>query len=115
LTVRRLRNAVGAFAADGGITGIRLEEIRACVSEAVTNAVVHAFRDGREPGTIVARAELGPSALEVVICDDGIGFAPRSDSPGLGLGMPTIAALATSIALSVPAGGGTELRMVFAI
>jgi PAS domain S-box-containing protein len=39
---------------------------------------------------------------------------PRADSPGLGLGLPTIGRLAALVDLREPPGGGTELSMTFA-
>jgi PAS domain-containing protein len=39
---------------------------------------------------------------------------PRADSPGLGLGLPTIGRLAALVDLRGAAGGGTELSMTFA-
>jgi hypothetical protein len=49
----------------------------------------------------------------VKVTDDGIGFRPRSDSPGLGL--PTIIALTASTALATPPSGGTQRCMAFAL
>jgi len=40
---------------------------------------------------------------------DGIGFGPQADSPGLGLGIPTIAALADTMSVDTTEGGGTRL------
>jgi serine/threonine-protein kinase RsbW/stage II sporulation protein AB (anti-sigma F factor) len=114
-TVGLLRAAVTEFAARAGVSDELLADVRACVSEAATNAVVHAFRDGQPPGTIVMSAEIDDENMAVVVSDDGVGFLPRKDSPGLGLGIPTIAALSTSMSLGTPAEGGTEMRMVFAL
>src|SRR3954469_19528933 len=106
-TVGELRQAVTDFARDAGVAGTALDDVRACVSEAVTNAVVHAYRDGREPGDIVVTADLQADELVVTVTDHGIGFLPRNDSPGLGLGIPTIAGLSASMSLSTPSDGGT--------
>jgi anti-sigma regulatory factor (Ser/Thr protein kinase) len=114
-TVGAMRNGVTEFAKAAGVAGTPLDDVRACVSEAVTNAVVHAYRDGREPGEITMRAEITSSELKITVIDDGIGFLPRNDSPGLGLGIPTIAGLSTSMSLSRPAAGGTEVCMSFAL
>ncbi len=89
-------------------------DVALAVSEAAANAVVHAFV-GREPGTIriVLRALAGAVAVNVI--DDGIGMVPRTDSPGLGLGLPTIAQLTEHFDVSTgPGGRGTELTMRFA-
>ncbi|HEX6025577.1 MAG TPA: ATP-binding protein [Solirubrobacter sp.] len=112
-SVGRLRNALAEFAADGGLTGLRLSDVRTCVSEAVTNAVVHGYRDGRQPRTINVSGELGEDDLMVTVSDDGAGFAPRLDSPGLGLGLPMISALTSSMSILASASGGTEVCMAF--
>ena len=39
--------------------------------------------------------EAAPDELVVTVTDDGRGMQPRADSPGLGLGLPTIASLTT--------------------
>jgi hypothetical protein len=42
-------------------------------------------------------------------------MAPRVDTPGLGVGLPVIAAIAQSVEIGSPRGGGTEVRMRFAL
>jgi len=113
-SVGQLRRDVGAFAATGGVTGEQLGDVRLCLSEAVTNSVVHAFRDGRAAGTIVVSARFGAAGLVLKVSDDGMGYRPRTDSPGLGIGIPTIGALSTSMSFGASASGGTELSMTFA-
>jgi anti-sigma regulatory factor (Ser/Thr protein kinase) len=90
-----------------------LDDVGTCVSEAVTNAVVHAFRDGRAPGTVTVCAESDDDELTILVIDDGLGFAPRPDSPGLGLGIPTISALASTMTVRSALSGGTVLYMTF--
>jgi stage II sporulation protein AB (anti-sigma F factor) len=85
------------------------------VSEAVTNAVVHAFRGIGEDGTIVVAVTLREHEwIDVSVTDDGSGMAPRDDSPGIGLGLPLIRQLADQFDHHPPSGGvGTELWMRF--
>jgi anti-sigma regulatory factor (Ser/Thr protein kinase) len=111
---REMRQSVTSFAADAGFVGTNLDDLRSCVSEAVTNAIVHAYRDGRTPGTIVVHAELFADELVITVDDDGAGFTPRTDSPGLGLGIPTIAALTASMSIGASTTGGTRVGMAFA-
>jgi serine/threonine-protein kinase RsbW len=111
--VRALRHAVTVFAEDAGFSGTGLDDLRACVSESVTNAVVHAFRDRGSPGIVTVTAELEADQLVLTVSDDGTGFRPRTDSPGLGLGIPTITALAASMSVGVSDAGGTEVCMAF--
>ena len=51
----------------------------------------------------------------VRVLDDGRGMTPRTDSPGLGLGLTLMASMATRCDIREgPSGRGTEVRMVFA-
>jgi anti-sigma regulatory factor (Ser/Thr protein kinase) len=64
-----------------------LSDIGLAVSEAVTNAVHHAYV-GQEPGPVRVRVAVQPPVVEVMVQDEGSGMVPRPDSPGLGLGSP---------------------------
>ena len=108
-----LRAAAADFAAHAGFAGVGLDDIRACVTEAVTNCVVHAFRDGRTVGTVTLSATTHPDAVVFVVSDDGMGFRPRTDSPGLGLGVAMIRAMTESMAVGASDSGGTAVSMSF--
>ncbi len=90
-----------------------LIDLALAVTEAVTNSVVHAFID-REPGIVRAHIQTAPDELVVVVTDNGRGMQPRADSPGLGLGLPTIASLTTAMDMHTAPGGGTVITMTFA-
>ena len=113
-SVGELRQAVVDFASEHGVPEQRLSDIRLAVSEAVTNAVVHAFR-GRPQGTVIASVSLSDAEwVEVRVTDDGSGMAPRDDSPGMGLGLPLIRRLADQFEhRRPPDSAGTELWMRF--
>jgi anti-sigma regulatory factor (Ser/Thr protein kinase) len=115
VTVGDLRRAVTDFAASGGVSGVSLSDVQICTSEAVTNSVVHAFRDGRAPGTIDVSAEFRVDRLVITVSDDGMGLFARGDSPGLGQGIPMMGALSTSMSFAAPSGGGTEVCMAFGL
>ena len=91
--VRLARREVEAYAREHG--AVDPDGIALAVSEAVTNAVIHAYVDAPQPGDVevFAKRHLG-DGLEVRVCDDGRGMMPRSDSPGLGVGLPLVAKLA---------------------
>jgi hypothetical protein len=40
-------------------------------------------------------------------------MAPRVDSPGLGVGLPVMAAIADALEIDTPEGAGTVVRMTF--
>src|SRR5262245_9949189 len=112
-SVTLARGHVKAFAEDHGVRPEELVDLTLAVTEAVTNAVLHAFID-RAPGIVRVVVVTGADELTVVVTDDGRGMQPRADSPGLGLGLPTIGRLAALVDLREPPGGGTELSMTFA-
>ena len=106
-------HAVAGFAVAAGLSGLRVADVRTCVSEAVTNSVLHAFRDGRTTGRITVSAQFTGEALIVTVADDGIGFLPRSDSRGLGLGLAIIHMLSDWMTVADRARGGTEVSIAF--
>jgi anti-sigma regulatory factor (Ser/Thr protein kinase) len=108
-----LRSEVTQYAQRVGIADGRLGDVRLAVSEAATNAVLHAYRD-REPGQIRVHARVGDDGcLCIVVEDDGFGPLPRPDSPGLGLGLPTIASVADAVELSAGSAAGARLLLRF--
>ena len=68
------RAAVAAFAAQLDPTLAELGDIKTAVSEAVTNAVVHAYPDAI--GTVQVRVRILPDErLEIAVKDHGVGIA----------------------------------------
>lgn len=114
-SVPRVRESVVDFVRERQVPEPRVQDVRLAVSEAVTNAVVHAFRERAEPGTVVVAVVVDDGEwIEVRVIDDGGGMAPRDDSPGPGLGLMLIRRLADHVEHRVPSGGsGTELSMRF--
>jgi stage II sporulation protein AB (anti-sigma F factor) len=96
-----------------GASGEALEAIRLATSEALTNAVLHAY--DASPGDFHITAHPGPGTLVVTVADDGAGLRPRLDRRGTGIGLALIAQAADELAISKRPGGGTELRMRFAL
>lgn len=83
------------------------------VSEAVSNVVNHAYRDDADHGVFAVTVRLDGGAVRVTVADDGAGIAPRTDSPGLGLGLSLMAAMADRIEVSPQRPGG-RVTMWFA-
>jgi serine/threonine-protein kinase RsbW len=107
------RQVIREFALQAQPTAHALDSIAVCVSEAMTNVVVHAYRDMAFPGQIDMEAELEGDSLTVRISDQGHGLEPRIDSPGLGLGLPLIFQFSTASEIASPEQGGTEVIMRF--
>lgn len=106
------RRVAGEFAKQEGADEDTLAAIRLCVSEAVTNVVMHAYRDDRT-GEVELEARRPNGYLCLYVRDEGCGMSTRADSPGLGLGLPLITQTAAEVDVRTPSGGGTELVMRF--
>ena len=112
-SVSRARHALSDFAATAGADVTQVDAIRLAVSEAVTNAVLHAYHD--EPGSVHITAAVVSGELWILIGDDGCGLEPRPDRPGLGLGLALIAQVSDELAVVPRASGGIEVRMCFVL
>ena len=109
------RRVATGWARELGAGADRLADIALAISEACTNAVIHAYA-GEQPGSFRVRVERAQGHLRVLVTDWGHGMRPRTDSPGLGLGLPVIARLATSLEVRSGEGAaGTTLVMAFGL
>jgi serine/threonine-protein kinase RsbW/stage II sporulation protein AB (anti-sigma F factor) len=105
--------AVEAARTAGADAGLQ-RAVALSVSEAASNAVLHAYRDSDAVGDVRLSVTVDDQArLCVSVADDGMGMEPRSDSPGLGMGLPLIARLADD--LQVVTDRGTTVIMRFAL
>ncbi|MGZ6709086.1 MAG: ATP-binding protein [Solirubrobacteraceae bacterium] len=112
--VRLARREVEAYAREHG--AVDPAGIALAVSEAVTNAVIHAYIDESRPGDVEVFVERHPdNGLEIHVCDEGRGMMPRSDSPGLGVGLPLVAKLAQHFRIETRPTGGTAVSMIFPV
>ena len=106
-----VRHAIGGLGEALEIDDQTLSDVKLAVTEACTNAVVHAYPDGEGP--LEVAAYVGDERLMLVVRDEGRGIVPRTDSPGLGLGLPLIATLADALELGSDDVDRTEVRMTF--
>jgi two-component system, sensor histidine kinase PdtaS len=89
------------------------------VSELVTNALKHAFPEGRRGTLKIALARLGGARLRLAIEDDGVGLArefPPGPGPSLGLDLVDIFSKQLQAELSVRArdgAPGTRFALTF--
>jgi anti-sigma regulatory factor (Ser/Thr protein kinase) len=109
-----VRHALGGFADAFAVPESKLADIRLAVTEACANVVVHAYPD-EEEGTMEVLASMNDGEMIVCVRDWGRGIRPRPDSPGLGLGLSLIAALAETVQLGHDTAEHTEVRMTFSL
>ena len=114
--IRSIRRAVADIARARGAPESKLVQINLAVSEAASNAILHAYRDPEMGGdgdvrvVVLAHDE---SCIDVRIRDRGVGPRPRPDSPGLGLGLRLMAHDADGFQIRPVADGGTEVVLRF--
>ena len=114
------RSAVACFAAQLDPTMEELGDIRTAVSEAVTNAIVHAYPN--ELGTITVRCRiLKDNTLDIVVKDKGIGIPnleqamrPMFTTGGTdrsGMGFTIMESFMTAFDVMSEPGKGTTVHM----
>ncbi len=108
-----VRQGLRGFLEADGVEGERLEDVLLAVTEACANVVQHAYREEKGEGAVDLIAAVGEGVVTVTVVDSGLGFSPRVDSPGLGLGLPVMAALATRLEITTREAGGTVVEMAF--
>ena len=113
-SIARLRRAVAEFADSRGASACQCATVSLAVSEALTNAVLHAYLDHDQPGVVAVYAQLRERSLRVAVCDEGSGMRARTDSPGLGLGLALLARLTDQLEIK-DTTPGLCVHMTFAI
>ena len=114
------RAVVACFAAQLDPTLDELGDIKTAVSEAVTNCIVHAYRD--TIGMISIRCRILPdSVLDIVVKDKGCGIAdvakarqPMFTTGGeerSGMGFTIMESFMTSLRVTSKPGKGTSVHM----
>ena len=109
------RRAAAQFAEEAGFAATTLWHVRLSVSEALSNVVLHAHAESEDGALehLVLTAEADDAGVHFTISDHGRGLRPRSDSPGMGLGLALIANSCDELALDESDNGGTIVRMTF--
>ena len=114
------RSAVACFAAQLDPTVEELGDIRTAVSEAVTNAIVHAYPNSL--GTVTVRCRiLKGQTLDIVVKDKGVGIAdieqakrPMYTTGGndrSGMGFTIMESFMTALEITSRPGKGTSVHM----
>jgi serine/threonine-protein kinase RsbW len=99
-----------------GLDPLETNDLDTAVTEVCNNVVLHAY-EGQE-GSLEVELYALPAAVEVVVRDRGIGIRPHVGErtrPHTGLGLPIVHALTQRLGFRKLGGGGTEVRMQFAV
>jgi len=112
-SVRKARASVAETVAEFGASERVVDDVRLCVSEAVSNVVRHAYGSGRGDVDVVVEREDGE--FNVVVRDSGKGIGPKSARPKTsgGYGLQIIEKIAERLDITSARDAGTEVRMVF--
>jgi len=116
ITLGRL--ALTAIARVRPLSQETLSDLKLALTEACTNSVRHAYREGRA-GTVEIVYQIEPDRLVVEVADDGQGFKPselagggNGDLSEGGLGIAIIRAVADEVEIGERESGGSRLRFV---
>jgi stage II sporulation protein AB (anti-sigma F factor) len=110
-SARTARAAVADALAELGIEENVADDVRLCVSEAVTNAVRHAYRSAC--GTVDVTVFDHDPGVVVVVRDFGSGLMGGYRNGATGFGLALIDAMTDACAVSSVSGVGTEVSMAF--
>lgn len=112
-SIAQLRHVVTRFAAAAGAPSRQLEDIALAVSEALTNAVVHAYPDVRRPGQMAVHASAHDRVLEILVSDEGVGMAAEAPMATGGLGYTLMAHVSDELAVRGSPGWGVRTHLTF--
>ena len=108
----RARSALADFAARQGVVPDTVDAVKLAVSEAVTNAIVHAYGGGHS-GEVRVAAGVRDGHIWISVEDDGCGHVTPSTRPGLGYGLRVIQQVAQHANITERPDGGTTVLMQF--
>jgi serine/threonine-protein kinase RsbW len=116
ITLGRL--ALTAIARVRPLSDETLSDLKLALTEACTNSVRHAYREGRG-GQVEIVYQIEPDRLVVEVTDDGQGFEPskpagdgNGDLNEGGLGIAIIRAVSDEVEIGPRESGGSRLRFV---
>lgn len=116
------RNVVASFAVEISPTLEEINDIKTAVSEAVTNCVVHAYKDGSGIVEIECKVDEKERSIEIVVRDFGKGiadvkqavepfFTTSPEDERSGMGFTIIETFMDEMNVESTSGKGTVVRM----
>jgi serine/threonine-protein kinase RsbW len=114
-TLTLVRGMLSGVAEPLAIDPELLDDLKTAVSEACNNVVLHAY--GGEPGPMRVMLYVDADRIRVTVEDEGLGFpvAALAADRSPGIGVSVIRALTRDARFTARPGGGTQVRMDFAI
>jgi anti-sigma regulatory factor (Ser/Thr protein kinase) len=111
-SIGALRRRTAAAIAETGVDQELVAAIRLCVSEALANAVVHAYPE--HAGLVEIVVELEGDQILLTVRDEGRGLGSGPEArDDRGFGLEIIRNLAEDVSVRSDLGHGTEIRMAF--
>jgi len=113
------RITAASFAAQLDFTVSEIEELKVAISEAVSNAIIHGYKD--KVAEIEMKMELTHNQLVITIIDQGVGMEDTIEAfkasytttdNRMGLGLNFIKSFMDRVELDSELGRGTEIRMI---
>ena len=120
------RAAVGAFVSQLDPTLDELGSVKAAVSEAVTNCIVHAYADSDTIGLINITSRIISNKIYIKISDKGCGiedikkameplFTTKPEQERSGLGFAVMESCCDKVRVSSKKGKGTTVTLIFTV
>jgi anti-sigma regulatory factor (Ser/Thr protein kinase) len=106
-----VRRALKAFLDRHGVDDGLTDAVMLVATEAVSNAVLHAYGDAT--GHVEYAADIADGDVQLVVADTGLGLRTGHVSAGAGLGLKIIAGHCDDFQLLERPRGGLELWMRF--
>ena len=114
------RSVAAAFILPAGPTLETIADVRTAVSEAVTNAIIHGYRDSK--GRVEMECSLCGELLEITVRDRGCGienleeamqpfFTTGKDGERSGMGFAVMKAFMDELIVESKPGTGTTVKM----
>ncbi len=112
-SVGQARRALAAFAEMHGACEEDLQRVKLASSEALSNAVIHAYGGAQGAGHLDLQAVCLDGEISILIADEGCGLGGARESEGLGLGLAVMTGLCDRLRMITTSSGGTRVEMRF--
>ncbi len=120
------RNAVAAFCVCLDPTIDQINDIKTAVSEAVTNAIIHAYPNDTKDKYVTVKTVIDENTVHIAVSDEGVGiadvskamqpfFTTKPDEERSGMGFTVMESFTDSLTVEENTPSGTVVSMTKAI